>query len=113
MSLGSLLALRKARMTPTGIWVLIGTPPKWFEDAEDTIVIRPTDKPRSMDFRAIVGLHVDVIELEDNHRQTNDALNQIEDANPKSQGFACSYGVAGLNEKHERALSAMHRILTK
>ena len=105
MSLQSLTNLRLNKMVPQAVWVIVGDVPSWIEDTEDTILIRPIAKPKHMDFRPLVGLHVDIFEIGDHFRLTEDARTAIEASKPKSLGFACALGVAGLNERHERGLS--------
>lgn len=111
MSIEQLINLRtKQRLAPPAVWVLVGDIPVWVEDAPDTVTIKPgcTD----FDFRALIGLHVDVFELGDHYRLMGAVFEAVERAKPKSRGLACLAGVAGLNAEHERILSESKRMLS-
>ena len=104
MSLQSLTKLRiEKRRAPPIVWVLVGNIPKWIEEhSPDMVAIRPgaTD----FDFRALIGLHVDVFELGDHCALLEKTLTALDSVHPKSRGLACLCGVAGTSPEHERIL---------
>lgn len=110
MSLQSLIDLRtKHRMAPNAVWVIVGNPPKWLHDDPSMVVIRPGAK--NLDLRALVGLHVDVIEIGNDGATLLRVMNAVESANPKTKSLACMAGVAGLNAEHEQCLERARRLL--
>ncbi len=109
MSLEALLNLRKQRMTPAVVWVVVGDCPKRLIGAPDCIAV--TAKPESLDWRPVVGLHVDVFDLSGDPLLLDRTLGAIEAANPKGVGVACDEGVVGLNDEHEFTLRAIRRHL--
>lgn len=110
MSISSLIELRtKTRQAPDAVWVLVGDVPAWVEDAPDTVIVKPGHS--NFDFRALIGLHVDVIEIGDHNSLLDHAIRAVESAKPKSNGLVCLAGVAGLNEAHERVLTEARRMM--
>ena len=99
MSLQSLIELRKSGSVPGAVWVIVGNTPKWLPDSPDYIVVNPNNIPT--DFRALVGLHVDVFELFDADIDKIWRLEALYDAieasKPKSVGLANADGFSGLN----------------
>lgn len=111
MSLQNLIALRiKSRKAPAAVWVLVGNVPDWVDDAPDTVIIKPGHA--DFDFRALIGLHVDVIEIGDHGKLVDQVFMSLDRAKPKSMGLACLAGVAGLNQDHERVLEEAKRMMT-
>lgn len=110
MSLQSLIDLRTLRKkAPSAVWVIVGNPPRWLEDSPGIVVVRPTAKTN--DLRALVGLNVDVIEVNGGGPMLLRVLDQVEAANPKTKSLACIAGVVGLNEEHEKCLERARRLL--
>lgn len=61
MSLDSIRKLRLAGQKPSGVvTVLLGQRPRWFADDATSVIVRPVDDPRLMDWRPLVGLWVAV-----------------------------------------------------
>lgn len=102
MSLQSLASLRSSGRTPAAIWVVVGNCPDSIKHLPDTVAV--ADSPASMDWRAVVGLHVDVFDLSGDGWLLAQTMDAIEAAKPKAMGVACDAGVLGLSEDHERAL---------
>lgn len=110
MSLQSLIKLRiQQRMAPDAVWVLVGNVPAWMEDTPATVMVRPGCL--NFDFRALIGLHVDVFELGNHWNLLDKVMTALELAPPKSRGLACLAGVAGLNPAHELFLDKAHRMM--
>ena len=104
-----LLTLRRRGIAPPGVWVYVGTPPKWVAESPDVIVV--CSNPRAIDWRPVVGLHVDVVEVGDQGALFFQTVNAAEAGKPRSIGVACRAGVAGLNEAHEQLLKKLQRQL--
>jgi hypothetical protein len=110
MSISNLIELRtKTRQAPDAVWVLVGDVPAWVEDLPDTVIVKPGHS--NFDFRALIGLHVDVIEVGNHGSLIGRVFEAVEAAKPKSRGLACLAGVAGLNEAHERVLTEAQRMM--
>jgi len=57
MSLQSLRAMRINRQKPTNcVQIVVGERPKNYHDSEATVYVSPSENPRLMDFRPLVGL---------------------------------------------------------
>ena len=111
MSLQSLIDLRLSGSAPSSVWVIVGKRPAWLPDSPDYIEIGPNDK--TTDFRALVGLHVDVFDLGNRECHLNAILGAIGASKPKSNGIACPEGVSGLNARHESMLKRTLELLCK
>lgn len=109
MSTQALASLRRQRLAPSAVWVFVGEPPKWLELGPDVIVVR--GNASSIDWRPIVGLHVDFIEVGNQGKQFLETVEFASKANPKSVGMACECGVAGLNDRHEEVLRKLLRTI--
>lgn len=109
MSLQSLTRLRVQGGAPKAIWVVVGNCPESIRELPDTIAV--TEKPAAMDWRPVVGLHVDVFDLSGDDWLLLQTMDAIEAAKPKAMGVACNAGVLGLSEQHERAMSRIWRHL--
>ena len=110
MSLQSLIALRtKTKKAPDAVWVLVGDVPAWVEDAPNTVIVKPGHS--DFDFRGLIGLHVDVIEIGDHNSLLDHVFQAVDAAKPKSKGLVCLAGVAGLNAEHERVLTEARRMM--
>lgn len=105
----ALARFRRHGVTPPSVWVYVGKPPKWVKEAPDVIVV--TTSPRSIDWRPVVGLHVDVVEIGDQGALLGQTVEAVETGKPRSIGLACKAGVAGMNEDHEQLLKRLQRQL--
>jgi hypothetical protein len=109
MSLQSLARLRVQGGAPKAIWVVVGNCPESIRDLPDTIAV--TEKPAAMDWRPVVGLHVDVLDLSKDQSLLFQTIEAIEQASPKALGVACDLDVVGLSDQHEFTLKAIWRHL--
>lgn len=109
MSLASLTALRATGRAPAAIWVVVGSCPDSIKSMPDTIAVAA--KPAAMDWRPVVGLHVDIFDLSDDPMLLLGTMDAIEAAGPKAIGVACAEGVMGLSEQHERVMTRIWRHL--
>lgn len=105
----ALANVRRRGITPPSVWVYVGQPPAWFVGAPDVIVV--TANPRAIDWRPLVGLHVDVVEVGDQGQLFFQTVNAAETGKPRSIGIACRNGVAGLSAAHEQLLKKLQRQL--
>ena len=109
MSLETLAKLRVQGGAPAAIWVVVGNCPESIRALPDTIAV--TANPSAMDWRPVVGLHVDVFDLGEDDWLLAQTMDAIEAAGPKAMGVACNVGVLGLSEQHERAMTRIWRHL--
>lgn len=109
MSLETLSRLRSSGSAPAAIWVVVGDCPASIRDMPDTIAV-PAN-PGSMDWRPVVGLHVDIFDLSNDDMLLLRTMDAIEAAQPKAIGVACNQGVLGLSEQHERVMTRIWRHL--
>ena len=109
MSLESLTQLRKSGGKPAALWVVVGKCPQSIRSLPDTIAV--DGNPDAMDWRPVVGLHVDIFDLSDDAMLLLRTMDAIEAANPKAIGVACTEGVMGLSEQHERVMAGIWRHL--
>lgn len=105
----ALAEFRRHGVSPRAVWVYVGKPPKWVTAEPDVIVV--TANPRSIDWRPLVGLHVDVVEVGNQGPLFFQTVNAAETGKPRSIGIACRAGVAGLNPDHEQLLTRLRRQL--
>ena len=105
----ALANVRRRGIAPPGVFVYVGKPPKWVTEAPDVIVV--TANPRAIDWRPLVGLHVDVVEVGDQGPLFFQTVQAAETGKPRSIGIACRNGVAGLNDEHEQLLKRLQRQL--
>lgn len=110
MSLQHLIDLRRQQVAPASVWLLIGQKPEWLTGREPDVIHVPAST-RQIDLRALIGLHVDVIECGDHLPALDAVFEALDAAKPKSRGLACLAGVSGLNPDHERILEAARRML--
>lgn len=109
MSLESLTKLRLNGGAPAAIWVVVGNCPESIRNLPDTIAV--DSNPAAMDWRPVVGLHVDVFDLSNDNALLDQTIGAIEAASPKAVGVACDAGVIGLSEDHEFVMRAIRRHL--
>jgi len=109
MSLESLSKLRASGRAPAALWVVVGNCPESIRALPDTIAV--TEKPAAMDWRPVVGLHVDIFGMSDDDMLLLETMDAIEAAGPKAIGVACTNGVMGLSEQHERVMTRIWRHL--
>lgn len=100
MSLQSLIELRKYGQVPNAVWVLIGAKPKWLTDSPSIITVDVMQDHLSLDFRPLIGVHVDVFELCQDEAFCERIERAIDTAKPKSSGLATRHGISGLNDQH-------------
>ena len=109
MSLESLLALRRRGGVPGHVLVFVGNKPNLFEDGPDTVFVQ--GNPLAMDWRPVVGLHVDVIEVGNPAPDLlNKTIEALDAATTRNGGLACKKGVVGLTPKHEEILLKVWRL---
>jgi len=113
MSLESLMKLRTQGYAPTAVWVIVGDSPVWLPDTPDHIFVKPTDTPERMDWRPVVGMHVDLFELGDNRELMDRVGAAVEAAQARSCGIACKDGAFGASPAHEQVLKRIFRTLTQ
>lgn len=109
LSLETLIQLRKSGKSPAAIWVVVGNCPTSIRSLPDTIAVDAN--PSAMDWRPVVGLHVDIFDLSDDAMLLLRTMDAVEAAKPKAIGIACTEGVLGLSEQHERAMAGIWRHL--
>ena len=111
MSLQSLHYLRTTGKVPTSVWVVVGDRPRMTLDGPDIVTISPRDDVHRMDFRPLIGLHVDVFENGDYPELFEAAVLAIDAAKPKTTGFAGRDGVSGVSPDHEAILKRTRELL--
>ena len=104
-----LARLRRNGYSPVSVFVFVGKPPKSVEPGPDVIVVERN--PRAIDWRPLIGLHVDVVEVGDQGDLYRETVQCAESGKPRSIGIACRSGVAGLNDEHEQLLKRLQRQL--
>lgn len=104
-----LARLRRHGYTPVSVFIFVGKLPKSVQPAADVIVVERN--PRAMDWRALIGLHVDVVEVGDQGDLYRETVQCAEAGNPRSIGLLCRAGIAGLNAEHEQILARLQRTL--
>lgn len=109
MSLESLSRMRSEGAAPAAVWVVVGKCPDSIKHLPDTVSV--SEKPASMDWRAVFGLHVDVFDLGGGSELLCETLEAIEAGFPKAIGVACDAGVVGLSDQHEFSLRTIRRHL--
>jgi len=111
MSLKDLTYLRMSGKVPSAVWVVVGNRPRTPLEGPDVVTISPKDDVRRMDFRPLIGLHVDVFENGDYPELFEAAAQAIDAAKPKSTGLVSKAGVSGLNDQHEAMLRRTWELL--
>jgi len=110
MSIESLVKLRVQRkLAPAAVWVVVGDVPAWLEDEPDTVLVKPGHS--DFDFRALIGLHVDIFEIGDHRDLLAKVCDAADKAKPRSYGLICLGGISGISQPHELALERIHRML--
>lgn len=109
MSLATLSKLRINGQCPPSIWVVVGTCPKRLLDLPDCIAV--TERPAFMDWRAVVGLHVDVFDLSGDAELLDQTIGAIGAADAGCIGVACDLDTIGLSPEHEKAMKHIRRHL--
>lgn len=112
MTMQNLIDLRLSGKVPPAVWVVVGDKPKTTMAGLECIVhVNPLDDVRRLDFRPLVGLHVDVFEHGDHAPLFEAAILAIDAAKPKSTGLACKAWICGLNDAHERVLRRVRELI--
>lgn len=104
-----LARLRRNGYSPVSVFVFVGKPPKSVEPGPDVIVVERN--PRAIDWRPLIGLHVDVVEVGDQGDLYRETVQCAETGKPRSIGLLCRDGIAGLNPDHEQLLTRLRRQL--
>ncbi len=111
MSLQDLTYMRIDGKVPTAVWVVVGDRPRLALDGPDMVTISPKDDVRRMDFRPLIGLHVDVFENGDYPELFAATALAIDAAKPKSTGLANRNGSDGVSPAHEAILKRTWELL--
>jgi hypothetical protein len=111
MSLKQLADLRLTGKAPKSVWIIVGDCPRWIDESHQYIRIAPSDKPRHMDFRALVNLNVVIFEIGKYNSLFSQTIQAIEAAKPKELSLACRNGFAGASEEHEYLLKKVWQTL--
>lgn len=104
MSLQDLTYMRISGKVPTAVWVVVGDRPRTPLDGPDIVTISPKCDVRRVDFRPLIGLHVDVFEHGDYPELFEATAIAIDAAKPKTTGLANRNGVDGVSDAHEAIL---------
>lgn len=104
-----LARLRRNGYSPVSVFVFVGKPPKSVEPGPDVIVVERN--PRTIDWRPLIGLHVDVVEVGDQGDLYRETVQCAETGKPRSIGLLCRAGIAGLNAEHEQILARLQRTI--
>ncbi len=75
------------------------------DDGLDRVHIGPTDRPLLMDFRALVGCTVTVVEMERNDVLFEQAVGALAAAGAHIEGLVSSAGATGRDAEHETVLN--------
>ena len=111
MSLQDLAYLRISGKVPAAVWVVVGDRPNVAMEGPDIVMISPKCDVRRMDFRPLIGLHVDVFENGDYADLFNATALAIDAAKPKSTWLATRNGVDGVSDEHEALLRRTWELL--
>lgn len=111
MCLQSITYLRMNGKAPAAVWVVVGDKPRMQLEGPDLVLIRPTDDVKRMDFRPLIGLHVDVFENGDYPDLFEATAVAIDAAKPKTTGLANRNGVDGLSPEHDVILKRTWELL--
>ena len=109
MSLSTLTKLRMKRVCPAAVWVVVGPCPHRLLDLPSCIAV--TERPAHMDWRAVVGLHVDVFDLSGNPELLDQTIGAIEAADADCIGVAMAGETIGLSAEHETIMKKIRRHL--
>ncbi len=109
MSLQDILELRRDRLRPHSVMVIVGTPAD-FVDGPEYVVVRPGDNPAALDLRPLVGIPVYLIELERNDRRFEAVIESVQRAKAHIVGLVSCAGASAPTER-ERELLVKYREL--
>lgn len=109
MSLSQLQTLRRGGHRPPSVTVIVGTPPKSFEDGPDKVVITGPVP----DLSPLVGLPVHLIDLQDDKRTTLQVITALQGMKTELLGAAGSYGAVGVSADHEHAIQLYRETLCR
>lgn len=110
MSLRDILELRRERLRPADVKVILGTPAH-FDDGPGFVVIRPSDLPATMDLRPLVGLPVYVIELERNDTRFERVVEALQAAHAHIVGLVSSSGASAPTPREQELLVKYRELL--
>jgi hypothetical protein len=91
------------------VTVILGEPPRWFEDGPQYAVI--DRDPNEVDFGPLVEMPVHVIDLRGDDDLTLRAMAAMEGVKVKALGVCGPAGTCGLNVEHERAMERFRELL--
>lgn len=113
MSLERLRSLRREGSRPSTVLVILGKPPGWVYDwfAEDADCIVIDRELRDVDLSALVGLPVNVIDLNGDAQACQRLLEALQEAGALSLGLSVAAGVVGVSPEHEAALRRYREVL--
>jgi hypothetical protein len=109
MSLTQLRNLRHAGKRPATVTVIVGAPPKSFEDGPDKVVIRGA----LPDLSPLVGLPVHVIDVQDDFAITRRVIAGLQAVNVTPLGICGPVGSCGVSPEHEYAMTLYREMLCK
>lgn len=109
MSLTQLRDLRRGGHRPDSVIVIVGKPPKFFEDGADKVVITRTDA----DMSPLFGLPVHVIDLKGDATHTRAVMEALERVSVRALGICGPAGSCGVSEDHEHAMNLYRETLCR
>ena len=113
MSLEAIKQLRLEGYVPTVVWVLCGQKGmRAFGDGDSEVVVPEGQSPKQIDWRPLVGLHVDLFSRQADSLMLA-TMAAIEEAKPVALCIACAEDVIGLSDDHERILRRAWEGLTE
>lgn len=111
MSLHQLRDMRRQGHRPVDVVLIVGKPPKWFEDGPGYVVI--DRDPEGMDLSVLVGMPLHLIDIQYEPSLTERVMDATTAAGAKPIG-ACSWaGACGGTPEYEAALMRFRSGLCK
>jgi hypothetical protein len=115
LSLETLRQWRRAGYRPGGMALVVIGDVAPDTDAEYVVMVKPTDEPRLMDWRPLVGMTAAVFTMQPLPHLTIAVLDALNAMGIKVFGAADQFGVhpllEGADEKHERLLQRAWELL--
>jgi hypothetical protein len=104
MSLEQLRVLRRGGRRPSvAVRVVIGKPPRWFDDGPLDVVI---DRPLTdLDLRPLLGLPVEVFDIQDNADFTMSVVARLEELKTTLIGAVGRFGQVGVSPEYVAVLT--------
>jgi hypothetical protein len=110
VSLADILELRRDRVRPADVKVIVGVPTN-FSDGPAYVVVKPADQPAAMDWRPLVGIPVYLIELERNDRRFEAVIEAIQRAKAHIVGLVSCAGASAPTEREQELLVKYRELL--